>query len=300
MQLDVALIQKYSDYLPDFIQTMPVKGEPTIWLPRAKALACERFRGYGNDRHFMMVDHDNSPCMAHQLYDVEPNIVCYNPQNPERHQAFWLLSDPVHCQPESRARKPYRYLRAVEAAYDAKYGADVHFSRHIHRNPAHWHSDTDWRHDRAYTLHELAAVVDLQPRQIRAGMRKITDGGRNSTLFNDLRYWAYQNAEYARQADYDIWHSQVVTRALALNTFENPLPKNEALVVARSVAEFTYFRYRVQGATITDEYRAAQAKRGAIGGRKSRGGGRPSLNEPWVEMGISRRTYFRRKKAGKL
>lgn len=29
-------------------------------------------------------------------------------------------------------------------------------------------------------------------------------------------------------------------------------------------------------------------------------GGRPSLNEPWQALGISRRAYFYRKKAGRL
>ncbi|MFA1836357.1 hypothetical protein ACD877_25535, partial [Escherichia coli] len=42
-----------------------------------------------------------------------------------------------------------------------------------------------------------------------------------------------------------------------------------------------------------------QAKRGILGGKISRGGGRPSLGEPWISEGISRRTYFRRKKQSK-
>jgi len=29
-------------------------------------------------------------------------------------------------------------------------------------------------------------------------------------------------------------------------------------------------------------------------------GGRPSLGEPWAELGISRRTYFRRRKSGDI
>ncbi|TXP61440.1 replicase, partial [Escherichia coli] len=30
-------------------------------------------------------------------------------------------------------------------------------------------------------------------------------------------------------------------------------------------------------------------------GKKSKGGGRPSLNSPWINLGISRSTYFRLK-----
>ncbi|MGK3295936.1 hypothetical protein ACSLNR_28950, partial [Escherichia coli] len=35
-----------------------------------------------------------------------------------------------------------------------------------------------------------------------------------------------------------------------------------------------------------------QAKRGKVGGEKSSGGGRLSLGEPWVALGISRATSF--------
>ena len=37
----------------------------------------------------------------------------------------------------------------------------------------------------------------------------------------------------------------------------------------------------------------------AIAAKKA-GKGRPSIGEPWVELGISKRTYFRRKAEGKL
>ncbi|EOB4122203.1 replication initiation protein [Vibrio parahaemolyticus] len=264
----------FKDSLPEFINSQPKKGSATVYLPKAQAIQLERFKAYQNDRHFFMVDHDKAPCRAERLYDIEPNIVVYNVQNPERHQAFWLLKDPVHCQAKAKACKPYRYMRAIEAAYDAKYQADIHFARYIHRNPLFWAADTDWRHDRAYTLSELAEVVDMQPERIKRGQRLVTDGGRNNTLFNDLRSWAYPNALVARQSSYDEWHKQIVTRAIAYNTFDNPLPLNETLVVARSVAEFTYFRYRQQGAAVTDAYRELQAQRGAIGGKKSKGGGR--------------------------
>lgn len=289
----MSLIAIYQDLLPDYLPVMREKGKPTVWLPKLKAIQYERFCGHFDDRHFLIVDHDCSPKRAENLYDLEPNLAIYNVQKPERHQAFWKIKDPVHCQPTARTSKPYRYLRAIEAAYDAKYGADIHFSRHIHKNPIWWAADTDWRHDREYTLSELAEVVDLQPHRIRQGKRLVTDkGSRNATLFNDLRNWAYPNALNAQETmDYDEWHSIIVTRAISYNTFDNPLPLNEVINLARSVAEFTYFRYRQQGAAITDSYRELQAKRGSIGGKKSKGGGRPpvidSENAQRIELMLS-------------
>jgi len=243
----------------------------------------ERFQGYLNDRQFMIVDHDECEKLAHHHYDLEPNFVCYNPENYKKNQSFWLINDPVHCQVDAKARKPYRYLRAIEAAYDAKYGGDIYFSRSIHRNPLFHGSDTDWRHDRGHSLAQLAEVIDLNPDKTKAGKRLVTDKkSRNVTLFNDLRFWSYKHAKEAREHDYDQWHKKVMDRAMAYNTFENPNRLSVVITIARSVAEFSYFRYRVKGAVITDEYRAAQAQRGRIGGLKSKGGGRPKVDEKLI------------------
>ncbi|HIF9218099.1 TPA: replication initiation protein, partial [Photobacterium damselae] len=62
--------------------------------------------------------------------------------------------------------------------------------------------------------------------------------------------------------------------------------------IAKSIAKWTMTHFTPQ------RFSESQARKGRKGGHKSTGGGRPSLNEPWVELGISRATYFRRKKAG--
>ncbi len=256
--------------LPDIICTMPIKGEPTKWLPKEQAICFERFKGYQNDRYFMMTDQDNCHIPAHKLYDIEPNIIIYNPAHPQRHQAFWMLRDPVYCQPQVRASKPYKYLKAIESAFDAKYGCDPHFARHIHRNPFYWAADVDWRHDHTHTLSELADVVELGKTRVRAGSRQIGAVGRNVTLFNELRHWAYKNALEARtEMIFDDWHKMVMTRALNLNRFEQPLELNEVISTAKSIAEFCYYRYQPNGKIIiTDEFRALQARLGSIGGKK--------------------------------
>lgn len=278
----MSLLRRYKESLPEYVQVMPEKGKPLVWLPRDEAVQAERIRAHLNNRHYLMTDHDNGPTgRAHELYDVCPNIVVYNPLNPRKHQAFWLLRDAVHCQPEAQGRRPYQYLRAIEAAYDAHYGCDPHFARHIHRNPLCLVSDAVWLHERPYTLTELAEVVSLasvaQKRTAGRSGRVAEGNGRNSTLFHDLRHWAYPQAAKARAVDYDIWHRQVVTRAIGLNGFQEPLPAAEVYSVARSVAEFVYYRYAPTGrAEITPEYRAIQAARGAKGGKVSKGGGRPT------------------------
>lgn len=286
----MSLLRRYKEALPEYVQTMPDKGKPLVWLHRNEAAEVERIRAHLNDRHYLMTDHDNGPiARGHELYDLQPNILVYNPTDPTRHQAFWLLRDAVHCQPEAQGRKPYKYLRAIEAAYDARYGCDPHFARHIHRNPLCLFSDAVWLHERAYTLSELAEPVSLAPvaqSRNKSVLERLAEGsGRNCTLFDELRLWAYRQAASAKTVDYDIWHRQVITRAIALNGFEAPLPAAEVYCVARSVAEFVYYRYQ-QGsgnAEITPEYRAKQAEKGRRGGLVSKGGGRPSRASELLE-----------------
>jgi hypothetical protein len=247
----------------------------------------ERIRAHHNDRHWMMVDHDNAPTtQAQTLYGIEPNIVIYNQTNPSRHQAFWLLGDPVFCQPEARERAPYRYLKAIESAYDERYGTDHHFARNIHRNPCSFLNDVDWRHWRPHTLAELAEPVQLSAHRAKALDRSLTRSGsaaegRNCALFDALRHWAYSQVEIARGASYEVWYRQVSIRAQAmaaqLVSAQGVLPAREVGYVASSVASFVYYRYSAgAGSIMTPEYRAKQAERGAKGGRVSRGGGRPS------------------------
>lgn len=258
----------------------PERGGPTRWLPRDEAMQIERIRAHLHDRHWLMVDHDESPTtQAHTLYGIEPNIVVYNQVDSHRHQAFWLLKDPVYCQPEARERHPYRYLTAIEAAYDAQYGCDPCFARHIHRNPTAFINDTDWRHWREHTLAELAEPVDLSPRRAKQQHLELSEG-RNSALFHALRHWAYPQVGSARSGSYEAWYRQVSIRAQAMTaqlvSERGELPAREVGYVAGSVARFVYYRYTGAGGVITPEYRAQQAERGAKGGKVSKGGGRPS------------------------
>ena len=71
----------------------------------------------------------------------------------------------------------------------------------------------------------------------------------------------------------------------------NNLPTyGEVKGIAKSIARWVWKRdgYCYQ------EFIDRQKRRGAIGGKKSKGGGRPSLGEPWQKIGISRRTWFRK------
>jgi Primase C terminal 1 (PriCT-1)./Replicase family. len=294
------ILKVFKESLPQYIHTLPEKNKPAVWLPQEYALQYERFRTFGNDRRFLMLDYDHKGGKAkdHRQYDIEPNIVIYNPHN-QNHQAYWLLGDPVHCQESSKYNKPYQFLRAIESAYDEKYDGDQHFARYISRNPFYAFVDTDWRHDRPHKLNALAEVVQLNKRRIKKGDREVTGRGRNNTVFDDLRRWAYK--QDTSNITYNMWLQRCITKAIDYNMFDKPMELPEVQSIGKSVAQYTYnrtfnetFAEYVQR-THTSEI---QAKRGAIGGKKSKRkpvAGSEASTKPWESMGISRATYYRRK-----
>jgi len=264
------------DNLHSHIQVLPEKSKPSFWVEKEQVYDFERVKLHLNDRHFMMTDYDLCLPNAHNLYDLEPNFVIYNPIK-MNHQAFWMLSVPVHCQNvNSRA---YRYLRAIESGYDLKYGCDQDFQRHIHRNPLYFKSDVDWRHGRSHTLKELSEVIDLNSVITE---REISDReeaeGRNKTLFDEVRRWAYKQIKTLSKHDYEAFTAQLITRANRLNTFNVPLPASEIKTISRSISRFCIERLDDQEA-----FSKKQAIRGSIGGKKSKGGGRTKIDKSLLE-----------------
>jgi hypothetical protein len=85
-----------------------------------------------------------------------------------------------------------------------------------------------------------------------------------------------------------MWHNAVKDRLKDINAgFPEALPYSEVKATAKSIATWVWQRFSEQG------LKQWHAEKGRKGGQKSKGGGRPSLGEPWKELGISRATYYR-------
>jgi hypothetical protein len=296
--------------LPKIIHTQPVKGSSLIWLPQERALECERFKHHNNERHFLMVDYDvydketgiHKPIVDHSHYDVEPSFIIYNLEN-GNHQAYWFLQDPVFCYKEQKLNKPYKYLRAIETAYDKKYLGDKHFSRHISRNPFFIGVDTDWRHNERFSLGELASVVELNSARSKSGNKKIKTSpngksSRNEDLFHQLRQWAYR--QDSTVITYPHWQQRCLTQVSEYNTFKEPMNASQIYSIAKSVAGYTFNSPAFGRNESFDEYVARthtseiQSKRGIRSAQKRWSG--HIKQEPWLDMGISKATYYRRLK----
>jgi hypothetical protein len=231
-----------------------------------------------------------------------PTITIMNKANGHAH-LLYALKTAVRTAPDGKI-KPLKYAAAVESALREKLGADVGYSGLICKNPNHDNWQIAVWQPELYTLDWLADSLDLNSDNDKTILPDY-GLGRNCTLFDKTRKWAYRAIRQG-WPEYDQWLQACYERASAYNLqFSAPLDENEVNGIAKSIAKWTQsilskssFSAYVE-ATHSSEI---QAQRGRVGGKKSKGGGRPKnknsidVNKPWVNMNISRRTYFYRKK----
>ncbi len=163
-----------------------------------------------------------------------PTIIISNPENAHAH-LFYELRAPV-CTTERGRLKPLKYLRAVYEAYRIALNADAGYVGLIAKNPLNpfWRVHT---HNVDYDLEELCEWVEL-PSGIDARVEE-NSLGRNSTLFDSLRKWAYWNVN--KHNRYDAWRMEIYRQADRINQlFSSPLNINELDSTADSVAKGTW------------------------------------------------------------
>ncbi|MFW6248447.1 MAG: replication initiation protein [Bacteroidota bacterium] len=232
--------------------------------------------------------HDNNlPC---------PNWAAINPKNGHAHIAY-RLNSPVFTGKNAHIH-PILYCKAVHSAYVKALKADANYSQLITKNPLN-----DWHlifhgHNLGYDLGELAEYVKLNnTKAIEKVKKTITEHeieGRNCQIFNLLRDFAYKNARDFRK-DWDKFYDVLFKHASEHNAnLDTPLTKSEVRSIVKSVHSFIL----KNDSYCQAKFRKRQAWKGAKGGKKSKGGGRPSMGQPWEILNISRRMYFYRKKAG--
>lgn len=175
-----------------------------------------------------------------------PTWASVNRKNAHAH-LVWGLSAPVLVDGLGARDAPMRYLCAVESLMREKLQADPGFSGLITKNPAH----PLWRTLRGPRLaYELGELAEYLPglEQHRPRKRPEAVGlGRNVTLFDRLRHWAYREIRQywgGGLAGWNAWLAHVNARALAYNgDFAQPLDGREVWHVARSVAKWVWRRF---------------------------------------------------------
>lgn len=224
-----------------------------------------------------------------------PTWTSQNPENGNTHIGY-ELKYPVTTTSAAR-QKIIEYLAVIEAGMARQLGADTGYSGLLTKNPCHSHWRTTIWTDEKYELGYLADFVELKPLSKKERGQGL---GRNCTLFDIVRKWAYTAIRAHRGSVFDVWMGEVLKQAVNANgAFLEPLPYSEVKATARSIAKYCW---KNEGYCY-QEFIDRQRRKGAIGGKKSKRGCKNNSErtlKPWEAMGISQATYYRRKKKGLL
>ena len=197
-------------------------------------------------------------------------------------QIFFLLDRPVHRGEHARA-KPLTYLARVSEFYRATLGADPGYTGVLSSNPVHEDYQASYPRAEPYALADLAAVI---PKGWRVPRPATTAEGRNVELFRALCKRALRDTDRQLEAYAHTYNGQL-TPSLDAGELRN---------ILKSVYRYRD-RWREHGHQQAFLFR--QAARGRKGGRASgivRRAGTPleANRAPWADLGVSRRTWYRR------
>jgi len=199
------------------------------------------FLAYDLDRETARFDWEDNPHIP------PPNILILNPNNGHAHYLY-ALEKPVHKY-EGASEKALRYLASVDVAMTETLKADPGFAKLLCKNPLSDRWIVIYPRQEVYDLDELASWVDLEKYQDRRKRLPAVGYGRNCTLFETLRIWAYR--ERRRGKPYlseELFHLCVLGYAHTINAdFDTPLPHSEVRSTAKSVSRWTWRRLSAEG-----------------------------------------------------
>ena len=206
------------------------------------------------------------------------------PQAGGHSQVFYLLARPVHRGEHARP-KPLRQLARVAEYYLATLGADCGYTGVLSSNPIHDDYQASYPRFEPYALGDLASVI---PKGWRVPRPATTSEGRNCQLFWGLCRLSLRCSDEG-----------LLTLARKMNgEFPVPLSDSEVRETWRSVC-----RYRVTWRRDGHApwWLARQSRLATLGGNASgvvRRAGTVLEHDraPWVKLGISRATWYRRKR----
>lgn len=171
-----------------------------------------------------------------------PNLIIINPHNGHA-KIGYALGVPVTTSYKGR-KAPREMLERLELNMTQALGADPSFAgpRAITNNPFH----TDWAvrtpTEHLYSLGELLEAIPGHSTSTKLDKAELIGEGRNNTIFEELRAWAYPLARAARTAgDEGRWQQAVRQQAHQINArFICPLRPREVDAIGKSVSKYTW------------------------------------------------------------
>lgn len=237
------------------------------------------------------LDRPDSITAAEDANVKPPNCNAVNPSNGHG-LIVYKLKDPVHTNRVARM-KPIHKLAMVERGLTRRLEADRGYRGNIGKNMFHEDWRTVWFSTKSYTLDEL--MEDLSEEDMRPYDKiEMEHGvGRNVTLFDKGRKYAYRLRSKFGDHEFGKFHTVLAIELDYLNDqFPDPMSRSEVKTIIKSIAKWVWKHLS----------KAAFSKIQSLRGRRSaakRWTGHTKV-EPWLDLGISRASYYRKKKGGKL
>lgn len=236
------MLTSFIEALPEKVRSAEFKDEGTRFRRKEKALAYRYVELNQLYKKFIALDIDipGSAFLWDERGLPPPSIIVINPENTHCHYLYELRV-PVYYT-EAAHRAPQKFYEATEIALTHLLGADLGFTGHLVKNPAH----LSWRsicHQVSYDLEDFQEYgVDLRTNKRKLSLRD-SGIGRNTTLFDTLRHWAY--AEVKNHPSHAAFQAAVDTKSLTINghfidNLNGVLPAKEVLSTAKSVGKWTW------------------------------------------------------------
>ena len=250
MQADA--LGHYYDSLPDFPYCTDDLQSGLVIRDRERASKKRYIQHNDPFEMFWLVYDIDRPTANYDWQDLHaptPTITATNPDSGRAHLFYGLENPVIRCDYNPKVHKsPIRYAASVDVGMINKLEADRAYSGLISKNPlnTHWIIQV-WR-DELYELGELADYVDLQPYRDKRVHLPPIGLGRNSTIFEVLRKWAYREIRIGGFLSMELFVDRCIRYAEGINrTFASTLPYREVRSIGKSIGRWVYKKMDYDG-----------------------------------------------------
>ena len=173
-----------------------------------------------------------------------------NLNNGHSHLFYGLKVSVIKCIENPKVhQKPLRYAASIDIALSLKLNADPGYAGFICKNPLHKHWNVQVWQRELYDLSWIADYLDLEPYKDGRKHLPPVGLGRNCTMFELTRRWAYTQIRkvgvYSNEASFI---ESVTNYAAGKNeAFPVPLPYPEVKATGKSVGRWTWRNMSPEG-----------------------------------------------------
>ena len=227
-----------------------------------------------------------------------PNYIVTSPITGNGHVVY-CLARPVLVGNDVRP-KPLFLLGRIAEFYLQAYGADPDYRGVMAHNPVHprYRATTTWLREEPWTLEELAADIPRRQRAPVVPEEAQTAEGRNSALFQAAMREFGKPRNWEAGTDLETvlaWVEAAFERWYGQHGLTEGWHRNECMWIAKSVVG--YCRRNLASGQTQKGFSRIQAARGRKSGAKRREDTPLETDRmPWVHEGVSRSTWYRRRK----